>query len=285
MFKNVLIPISSEFYNKHVLERGFSLAETFKSKINLIYIIEEKTLNQTDRLTISYRTPYEIAETKKEIIREQKLAADSIIFEDAEYFFKNKNISFTSKIHQGEFSRVIKNELEKKDYDLVLMGFNKECVLNYRLFDEVKIPIWVVNKNDGKSILAVCSNLAPNIKVPDLSLKLSKVLNLELNMIYVIDMEDSVQVDEKIKRSDKKTEKDLMFIAESFIQKMKEKGINVILLKGSFEKEVINATEKYNPKLVIIGREQKKKGLLGLPVKNFKRKMVEKCNYSILYVN
>lgn len=285
MFKNVLIPISSEFYNKQVLERGFSLAEKFDSKINLIYIIEEKTLNQTDRLSNSYRTPYEIAETKNEIIRKQRQAADNIVFEDAKYFFSNKNISFESKIHQGEFSRVIKNELKNKDYDLILMGFNKECVLNYRLFDEVKIPIWVVNKNDGKSILAVCSNLAPNIKVPDISLKLSKVLNLKLNMIYVTDIEDSVQVDEKIKRSDKKTEKDLMFIAQSFIQKMKEKGINVILLKGSFEKEVIKATEKYNPKIVIIGREQKKKGLLGLPVKNLKRKMVEKCNYSILYLN
>jgi hypothetical protein len=285
MFKNVLIPISSEFYNKLVLERGFSLAEKFNSKINLIYIIEEKTLNQTDRLSNSYRTPYEIAETKNDIIRKQKLAADNIIFEDAKYFFSNKKIPFESKIHQGEFSKVIKNELKNKDYNLVLMGFNKECVLRYRVFDEVKIPIWVVNKNDGKSILAVCSNLAPNIKVPDVSLTLSKLLNLELNMIYVIDIEDSVQVDEKIKRSDKKTEKDLMFIAQSFIQKMEKKGINVILLKGSFEKEVIKATEKYNPKIVIIGREQKKKGLLGLPVKNFKRKLVEKCNYSILYLN
>ena len=285
MFKNVLIPVSSEFYNKLVLERGLSLAEKFKSKINLIYIIEEKTLNQTDRLLDSYRTPYEIAETKNEIIRKQKLAADNIIFEDAKYFFSNKKIPFESKIFQGEFSRVIKNELKNKDYDLVLMGFNKECILRYRLFDEVKIPIWVVNKNDGKSILAVCSNLAPNIKVPDISLKLSKLLNLELNMIYVIDIEDSVQVDEKIKRSDKKTEKDLMFIAQGFIQKMERKGINIILLKGSFEKEVIKATEKYNPKIVIIGREQKKKGLLGLPVKDLKRKIVEKCNYSILYLN
>lgn len=285
MFKNVLIPISSEFYNKNVLERGFSLAEKFKSKINLIYIIEEKTLNQTDRLTNSYRTPYEIAETKKEIIREQKMAADNIIFDDAKHFFNNKKIPFDSKIYQGEFSRVIKNELKNKDYDLILMGFNKECILHYRLFDEANTPIWVVNKNDGKSILAVCSNLAPNIKVPDISLKLSKLLNLELNMIYVIDIEDSVQVDEKIKRSDKKTEKDLMFIAQGFLQKMEEKGIKVLLLKGSFEKELIKATEKFNPRIVIIGREQKKKGFLGLPVKDLKRKIVEKCNYSILYLN
>lgn len=285
MFKNILIPVSSEFYPKEVLERSIFLAEKFKSLINLIYIIEEKTLNQTDRLSNSYRTPYEIAETKKDIIRKQKLTADSIVFEDAKYFFKTKNIPFESKIYKGEFSHVVKNVVAKKEYDLILMGFEKECNLNYRLFDEVKTPIWVVNKNDGKSILAVCSNLAPNIKVPDLSLKLSQVLNLELNMIYVIDLEDSVQVDEKAVRSDKKTEKDLMNIAQNFIQKMKKKGIRVKLLKGSFEKEVIKAAELFNPKIVIIGREQKKKGILGFPVRNVKRKMAERCKYSILFIN
>jgi len=45
MFKNILIPISSEFYSKEVLERSVLLAEKFKSSINLIYIIEEKMLD------------------------------------------------------------------------------------------------------------------------------------------------------------------------------------------------------------------------------------------------
>ena len=40
MFKNILIPISSEFYTKDVLKRSIFLAEKFKSIINLIYIIE-----------------------------------------------------------------------------------------------------------------------------------------------------------------------------------------------------------------------------------------------------
>lgn len=285
MFNNILIPISSEYYSKEVLKRGVFLAKKFKSKITLIYIIEEKTLNQTDKLSDAYRTHYEIAETEKEIIKKHQITADNIIFEDAKLFFKDKGISLQERIIKGEYSAVVKNEINNHKHDLILMGFEKKCVLNYRLFDEVKNPIWVVNKNEGKSILAVCSNLAPNIKVPDLSLKLSEALNLELNMIYVVDLEDSVQVDEKVIRSDKKTEKDLMTIAQNFIQKMRNKGINVKLLKGSFEKEVIKATEIFNPKIVIIGREQKKKGLLGLPVKNVKRKLVERCKYSILFVN
>ena len=266
-------------------KRSVSLAEKFKSTINLIYIIEEKTLNQTDRLSNSYRTPYEIAETKNDIIIKQKLAADNIIFDDAKYFFKNKDISFEEKIVEGEFSKVVKSEINKKDYDLILMGFEKGCILNYRLLDEVNIPVWVEAESKGKSILAVCSNLAPNQKVPDISLKLSETLGWDLHMLYVVDVEDSVQVDKHCTRSDKKPEKDLVFCGQNFVGKMKDKGINVELVKGSLEKETIKAAEKINPNLIIVGRGQKKKGILGLPVKHTRRKLAEKCEYSILFVN
>ena len=54
---------------------------------------------------------------------------------------------------------------------------------------------------------------------------------------------------------------------------------------GSLEKETTKAAEKVKPRLIIVGREQKKKGLLGFPVKNVKRKLAEKCEYSILFVH
>jgi hypothetical protein len=285
MFKNVLIPISSEFYNKQVLQRGVFLAEIFKSTINLIYIIEEKTLNQTDKLSNSYRTPYEIAETKNDIIRKQKLAANNIIFDDAKYFFKNKDISLEEKIVKGEFSKVVKSEINKKDFDLILMGFEKGCNLNYRLLDEVTIPIWIDAENEGKSILAVCSNLAPNQKVPDVSLKLSEYLRWNLQMLYVVDTDDCVHVDEQCIRSDIKSERDLVFKGQYFAGQMKNKGVNIKLVKGSLEKETTKAAEIIKPNLVIVGREQKKKGVLGLPTKNVKRKMAARCKYSILFMH
>ena len=43
--------------------------------------------------------------------------------------------------------------------------------------------------------------------------------------------------------------------------------------------------EDINPNLVIVGREQKKKGILGFPTKNIKRKIAETCQYSILFIN
>ena len=285
MFKNILIPISSEYYSTEVLKRGVFLAEKFKSDINLIYIIEEKVLNQTDKLSNAYRTEHEMAETKNEIIRKQRLAADNIVFDDAKFFFKNKGIPFEEKIVKGEFSNVVKSEINKKDYDLILMGFEKGCFLNYRLLEDVNIPVWVVARTEGKSILAVCSNLAPNQKVPDISLKLSETLGWDLHMLYIVDVEDSVQVDENGIRSGKKPEKTLVFCGQYFVEEMKNKGVNVQLVKGSLEKETIKMAENINPNLVILGREQKKKGVLGLPLRNVKRKMAEKCKYSLLFVH
>ena len=61
--------------------------------------------------------------------------------------------------------------------------------------------------------------------------------------------------------------------------------INLKLVKGDLEKETIRAAENLGSSLIIVGREQKKKNIFGIPLKNLKRKMAEKCKYSILFVN
>ncbi len=285
MFKNILIPISSEFYQKEIFQTGAFLAEKFDSTIKLIYIIEGKTLDQTEKRLDSYRTDFDRAETKKEIIRRHIHVADTIIFEDAKRLFADKNIPFNGEVIEGEFSTVIKGQLNKYKYDLILMGFEKECLLHYRLFEEVDIPIWVESGTDEKSILAVCSNLAPNQKVPEMSLRLSKTLGWDLHMVYVVDIQDAVEVDSNGKRSEKKSENALLERGQQFISEMEKKGIDVTLVKGSLEKETAKAAEDIGAGLVILGREQKKKSILGIPVKGMKRKMAETCKYSILFVN
>ena len=285
MFKNILIPVSSEFYSKKVFERGFFLAKKFKSSVSLIYIIEAKTLDQTDKLSDAFRTHHDIEYTKKDIIEKQKQKADNIIFEDARLIFKNKGIPFEEKKIKGEFSMVIKNEIKNKPYDLILIGFEKGCTLNYRLLNEVNIPIWVESESKSDSILGVCSNLAPNQKVPDLSIKLAHSLKWPLQMLYIIDTNDSVQVDENGRRSDKKTERNLLFIGQNFVEEIHKKNIPVKLVKGDLEKETLRMAEEIEAGLIILGREKKKKGILGLPVRNVKRKIAEKCDYSILFVN
>lgn len=285
MFKEILIPISSEFYQKEVFEIGAFLAETFDSTITLVYIIEEKALDQADKMSDTYRSQYDREETKKEIVSRHIRTAGNIIFDDAHLLFKNRNVSFEEEIIEGEFSTVIKGQLNKKNYDLIVMGFEKECLLNYRLLDDVDIPIWIESGYEGKSILAVCSNLAPNLKVPDISVKISKILGWDLNMLYVIDTQDTVQVDQMGRRSEKKSEVDLINKAKQFSSEMQKKDIEVKIVKGSLEKETMNAAAEVGAKLIILGREQKKTRVLGLPTKSIKKKMAENCRYSILFMN
>ena len=66
---------------------------------------------------------------------------------------------------------------------------------------------------------------------------------------------------------------------------MKKQGVHVDLVKGSLEKEIGKVADRIGAGVVILGREQKKKTMFGLPVKSVKKKMAEKCNYSILYIN
>lgn len=285
MFDNILIPISSEFYQAEIFQRGVFLAEKFNSSTKLIYIIEEKTLNQTEKRLNSHRTDFDKEETKKEIIRRHIHVADTIIFEEAKRLFTEKNMPFNEEVIEGEFSAVIKGQINKHKYDLILMGFEKGCMLNYRLFDEVHIPIWIESGSDNNSILAVCSNLAPNQKVPEISVKLSKILGWDLHMVYMIDTEDSIEVDSMGKRSERKSERELLNQGHKFVYEMGKKELTVSLVKGSLEKETAKAAEDIGAGLVILGREQKKKNILGIPTKSIKKKMVEKCRYSILFVN
>ena len=285
MFENILIPISSEFYPKQILKRSLFLAQKFKSKLTFLYIIEEKSLEETDQLVDSYLSDFEITQTKKEIIKAKKISADEMVFKDAKDYFKNKKIDFKEKVKKGEFTPIILNELKKKKYDLILMGFEKECRLKYRLLDQVDIPVWIEARSDSRKILAVTSNLTPNEKVTKMSMKLSKKLGWSLDMLYVIDKEDTTVVDEKGKRSSKKTEDDLILIGNSFLKKIENKGVRIKMIKGKIEKQTIKTAENINANLVVIGKEEKKKGMLGLPVKNVKQKIAGKCEYSILFVN
>ena len=286
MFEKILLPISSEFYPRNAMRRGVFLAEKFGSSIKILYIIEEKTLEKADRISDIYRTQYEKEETESNMEQEYLSVADRIVFEDAKKFFDEKGIQFDGKVVKGEFSDVIKDEIERERYDLILMGFEKGCLLHYRILENSDIPIWIESAAEGREvILAVCSNLAPNQKVPEISVELSRTLGWELRMLYVVDTQDRVEVDKMGLRSGRKSEEELISAGKSFLEEMTRNGIKASMVKGVLEKETIKAAKKIGAGLVVVGREQKKTGIMGLSFKTVKKKLVEKCNYSILFVN
>ena len=283
MFKKILVPVSSEFYSKDVLKRCVFLAEKYKSTVDLVYIIEEKTLNQTKKRSDAHRTYHDIIETERDIMSKQRQTADDIVFEDSESLFTKNNIPYDRRVIKGEFSVVISSEMKKQDYDLIIMGYGSGCMINYRLLDNVDIPVWIEAGGHRNSILAVCSNLAPNQKVPDISRRLAQ--EWDLYMLYVTDIDDTVKVDANGERSERKTKNDLLFDGQNFVNDMIKKGIDMRTRQGSLENETIKAARELEAGLVIIGREQKRRGKFGFPVRKFKQKMADRCKYSLLFVN
>ena len=168
---------------------------------------------------------------------------------------------------------------------MILTGYERGCFLHYRIIDESHVPVWVESDSGNNTILAVCSNLAPNQKVPQMSAELARSLGWKLHMLYVVDTQDSFEVDEKGKRSDRKSEEDLIATGEEFLEEVGKKGVDTSLMKGSLEKETINAAKSIGAGLVVVGIKQKKTTVLGLPVRSTKKKLVDKCEYSILFIN
>jgi K+-sensing histidine kinase KdpD len=285
MFKNIIVPISSEFYSNKVIKRSLFLAETFQSTIHILYVIEENSLKQMNKFSDTHLTHYNRTETHQALLQNQRQTADTIIQDELQPMFKQKNITMKYSFVHGEYSTSIKNELTKNQYDLVLMGYEKQCLIDYRVIDEITIPIWIEGGGHHESMLAICSNLAPNQKVPALSIILSEAFNWELFMLYIIDSQDTVKVDENGKRSIRKPKQDLLIEGQQFVNKMQEEDIKVEMVQGSIEQQTIKAANKIEAGLIIIGREQKQKGILGLPVKKIKQKITEKCKYSILFLN
>lgn len=285
MFKKILVPVSSEFYSKDVLKRCVFLAEKYKSTVDLVYIIEEKTLNQTKKRSDAHRTYHDIIETERDIMSKQRQTADDIVFEYSESLFTKNNIPYDHRVIKGEFSVVISSELKKQDYDLIIMGYGRGCMINYRLLDNVDIPVWIEAGGHRNSILAVCSNLAPNQKVPDISRRLAQEWEWDLYMLYVTDIDDTVKVDVNGERSERKTKRDLLFAGQNFVNDMIKKGIDMRTRQGSLENETIKAARELEAGLVIIGREQKRRGKFGFPVRKFKQKMADRCKYSLLFIN
>lgn len=285
MFQNILVPISSEFYSKEVIKRGITLAETFDGTVHLIYIIEKKPFDEMEKRTDTHLTHYDRAETQQDVLNQRRQTADDLIFQDAQHRLHKKNINLKTTIMQGEFSSVITHELENNQYDLVIMGYERGCMIDYRLLNDIDISVWIESGGDYQSILAVCSNLAPNQKVPAIGMNLAKKLGWELKMIYVLDLEDHVVVDEQGKRSSPKSFHELLLSRQKFIDHMKNEGIRVETREGSLQKESMKAAKKMQAGLVIIGREQKKRGKLGIPISKVKQKLADRCKYSLLFIN
>ncbi len=285
MFTKILIAISSEFMSEGPVKRAAQLAEKFNSEVKLLYIIEEKVLETMDKVADGVQTYQEREKIKKNISENHGARSGEMVLKKFEEILKKKGMNAKKKIVRGEFSEIIKRETEKEKSNLIIMGFKRSCLLSYRLFQELDIPIWIESNEKLKKILAVCTNLAPNEKVPEISMALAKSHNAELSMMYVIDTTDRIVVDKNLRRSGKKNIQTLVKEGNKFMENMEKKGVKTDVVIGSLEKLIREREKKIKANLIIIGREQKKRRILGFYCRNPRLKIAEKTKNSILYVN
>jgi len=281
IFERILVPISSEYFPIEAVKRAGELEEVFGSFIEIVYIIEEKTLKKIDEVAESVNTEYEREELKKEVTATGNFMAHSLIFKEANKFFKKEP---EKKVLEGEFTNIIKEEVQREKITCILMGFEKECMLRYRLFEEVNIPIWVEMEGGKNIVLGICSNLSPNKKVPKVTFTLSKALGYEPYIIYIVDTSDRVEVDSEGRRSVKKPIDYLLRNGEEFVKKFEEKGIKTMVLHGSIEEKIGEIARELDAGLIVVGRERKRRKILGVFCRDVKKEITEKAGHSLLFL-
>ncbi|MBN1859860.1 MAG: universal stress protein [Candidatus Thermoplasmatota archaeon] len=284
MFQKILVPISSEFFPPSVFQTAAMLAQATKGTVSSVYVVEEGITAEVERFSDTYLSDYDRRETERELRREHQCQAEQVVFEDATAFFQKRDIGFTTKCQEGGFLEVIKTQVTSGPYDLVVVGFEKEHLFEYRLLSEVSAPLWVEKGNLKQSILGICSNLAPNVQVPLVSLRLASLLEWPLQMVYIIDTEDTVTVDEKAVRKERRSLAELQARAEEFVRLLKTQGVSVEVARGGFEREALRVAGRIEPGVIIIGREQKQRGRLGLPMRESKKKVLQHCKSSVLFL-
>jgi len=168
IFRRILMPISSEFYSEGLIQRAAEFKRKFGGEVIAVYIVEEKTIRRMEEVSEPFLTEEQRKEMEKNIFEKSKEMAE-IIFSKAEEYLQD----FRREISIGEFSDVILEKMEKHGASCIMIGFEKDCMLKYRFLERVKIPVWV-EIGKGENILGVCSNLAPNIKVPSFTIKFAE---------------------------------------------------------------------------------------------------------------
>lgn len=284
MFERILIAISSEFYAKEVLQQGAMLVQRCGGAVTIVYIIEEKTIAQAEKRSGSFRTRCEKEETKKKIIEGQEQTANVIIFFEAKAIFKEAGLIPNFKIVEGEFSTVIEQEVQTQHFDAVLIGYSEEGLLRYRILDEITVPLWVVGDAGNHCVLGVCSNLTPNQKIPLMSRKLASCLGWDFQLVYIVDVHEPITYDETAQQFVKRSVEQLLSDGQRYVDEMAKNRVSTQMASGVLVDQIVQNAKQLHAGLVVVGQEQKRYDILGLPLRSMNQRLVEKSRSSTMFV-
>jgi nucleotide-binding universal stress UspA family protein len=273
MFKKVLLSISSEFYPEQAVKEAKFIQDNFSSSVYLLYIIEKKTLDKFEKASQPFLTHEQKMRFEDDILNEQRKIADDIM----EKVKNTLNIK-ESKIVIGEYSDEIEKMVEEKGIDLVIIGFKRDAVIHYRVIERIKIPLLIAIFNGSDGVVGVCSNLAPNVKVPAFVKEFASAVSKEPRLVYIIDREEPAIVDEAGNKIEKSID-EIRKIAEEFVSH--HSTISEIR-EGIMENEIEKVAKDTDAFVIVIGREIKKRKIFS---KEIRKKIVENSSHSILFLN
>jgi nucleotide-binding universal stress UspA family protein len=272
-----LVPISSEFSFEQIVQRAGMLSHAFNSAVMVVYIIETKTLKTMGDVAETMLTDQQLKEMGQDIVSSATDIAKQIIFERVKPVLPNCEIA----VAVGEFSEEIRRAAEKWQATCVVTGYERYCTLRYRLLEDLNLPLWVEqHPSTNPIVLGVCSNLAPNKRVPDLTIELAANLNAIPHLLYVVDIEELVEMDEQGEKH-QSTTANLTETGQMFLRSYRD-HIHGHFSVGVLEDNIVRYTTKLNPDVVIIGHEMKRKKFL---CHELKRDIVTRMQHSLLFLN
>lgn len=290
MFGKILIPVSSEGFSKGAIKRAAQLASFSNGNIVILYIIEEKMLDEVSEVSNYAMTNETKQKLRENIIEEREKIAEDVIIEKISEIVEQKNVDLDIKpIKIGEFSDQISSFLEVGEVDSLFIGFKQRKFLKYRVIKRSDLPIWFYKKEKDMNPLIVVSNLTVNEIAVDTIFDLAEKFSLEkLTLKYAIDYssEKTYEKTEEGIKEKRKSRKNIQDESKDFIERFKNraqsKGIktDIEIIEGKMETISIEGAKKHNSDLIIMGDIMKKERLSLSD--NIDKKIVEKAPCSVL---
>ncbi|OKY78611.1 MAG: Nucleotide-binding protein UspA family [Candidatus Methanohalarchaeum thermophilum] len=291
MFSKILVPVSSEEYSKEAIERAADLASKYEDgKLHILYIIEEKMLEDVNNVSDTMMTEEDKKKLKEEIINERTKVAEDVILKKTKSAVEEKDVDIEIEpIEVGCFSDSISHFIDKGLVDLILIGFHGRKYLNYSVIQSSSLPLWLYKKEEGMKLMLVASNLTVNEVAYDTVFELIKKFDLKsVDLAYILDY--SKEKDYKYEKENivesKLTRKEMRDRAEDFVNEFKDKckelsvTPDVEIIEGKIEKITLSACKERNTDIIVLGDIMKEERLS--LTENIDKKIVESIPCSII---
>ncbi len=262
MFKNILVPISSDYFPEMAIRRSRALAEKFKGKVHFLYVVEKKTVEQMEKTGKHVLTPKLISELEEDIYHRQVRDISRTVLDRTKELMGPLNERCNYLVQKGEFSDEIEGYLTENSESFnhitcVILEYKKHSNLKYRIFENCSVPIWLERGGKIDKIFAATTSISRNELVPTHAKRIALSFNAKLSLDH-FSVHGEDEGDKKIK-----LQKDW-------------KGVSNV------EKKILRRAEEENADLLIIGRTCKACGFFGFGTHFPKVVIAKKATMSVL---